>query len=139
MLATLLAPAILTANGADNVTLGDGTNVVSTLGGADVIHVGSGSNLVIAGGSTDQVFFAAHSAATVDTIQFDAASDSGLSLPDIVSGFNQATDQINILFAANGGLNYAKMARLLAPLRAFRDNRCFVHGGGCEGIDLWAL
>ncbi len=125
---TLGASNILTAGGVDNVTLGNGTNTVSTLGGADVIHVGSGSNLVIAGGGTDQVFFAAHSAATVDTIQFDAASDSGLSLPDVVTGFNQATDQINILFAANGGVNYdevssdAAVAATLAALNVSSGN-----------------
>jgi len=93
------------------ITLGNGNNTVTMTGGEnDVITVGSGSNLIEAGDGADQVTFGAHSAATVDTIQFNVASDSSLSLPDVVKGFNQATDQINILFATNGGVNYDEVS-----------------------------
>jgi len=118
---------IITFNGNDNITLGNGNNHVESLDGNDIIHVGSGSNLIEAGGGVDQVFFAAH-AGQVDTIQFNNAGESSLSLPDVVTGFNQATDQINILFAANGGGNYdevssdAAVAATLLALNAASAN-----------------
>jgi len=83
----------------DHVTLGNGTNVVGLQGGDDDIHVGSGQNTITGGGGQDDITFAAHSATTVDTIVYQAASESGFSLPDIINGFNQATDHIDLPFA----------------------------------------
>ncbi len=108
--ATLGPSNILTANGIDNVTLGNGTNVVTTLGGNDVIHVGSGQNTVNAGTGQDDIFFAAHSAATVDTVVYNAANESTFSLPDIVTGFNQATDKISATFLPNAAINYTEVS-----------------------------
>jgi hypothetical protein len=96
-------------NEVDHVTLGNGNNTVVLGGGNDDIHVGSGSNTITGGTGQDDIFFAAHSAATVDTVRYTAANESQFSLPDIVTGFNQATDKIDLPFAINAA-NFAEVS-----------------------------
>jgi S-layer protein len=87
------------------VTLGNGTNVLTTGGGADTVTVGTGANTLDIGGAGTTINLGVRSHANADDINFLAlpGGESTFTTADNVNGFNLLLDQANFSAVLTGG------------------------------------